>query len=115
MGQLCIQMDVDNSGTVTADELDCLLTNPQFRSYLTVLGLDVRNTAEFFDLLGFIGGVNEVDIDAFVQDCMCMRGHASGIAQQNLLAEAKFMRRGQQELYFQVMDRLGDLSKTVNE
>jgi len=112
--RLCVLMDIDNSGTITKEELDQLLTNPQLRSYFTVLGLDIRNISDFFCMFGLGGGSNEMDINTFVEGCMYMRGHASGIVQQNLLHETRLVHKGQQELYFKIIDRLSALNEKVN-
>eukprot|EP00413_Alexandrium_margalefii_P002315 CAMPEP_0204519758 /NCGR_PEP_ID=MMETSP0661-20131031/4900_1 /ASSEMBLY_ACC=CAM_ASM_000606 /TAXON_ID=109239 /ORGANISM="Alexandrium margalefi, Strain AMGDE01CS-322" /LENGTH=228 /DNA_ID=CAMNT_0051525273 /DNA_START=29 /DNA_END=715 /DNA_ORIENTATION=- len=97
--RMCRKMDSNNSGTISAEEFHRHIGTNEMRCSFSVLGLDIRNAQEFFDMLAFIGDDDEVDIESFVQGCLRMRGSATGIAQQNLIMETRLLRRSQCELF----------------
>merc|ERR1711879_1141399 len=73
------------------------MVEPRFRSYLAVLGLDVRDAHAFFELL--IADRNEVEIDAFIEGCMRMRGQATGIDQHTMICEVRALSKMQKEYF----------------
>jgi len=111
--RMCLEMDANNSGTVSADEFREHIESQEMRCYFSVLGLDIRNAQEFFEMLVFISDGQEVDIDTFVEGCMQMRGHATGIAQQNLIMETRLLRRAQNEHFAMFSKRLDALSARI--
>eukprot|EP00415_Alexandrium_ostenfeldii_P003611 UN3611 len=109
--RLVCTLDPENTGKISAWQFKELVENVHMRNCFAVLGLDLRNTEHFFDMLGFVNGDSYVDIDAFVEGCLRMKGAATGLAQQSLLMEAKLLRRAQRETCLVMMERLDALSE----
>jgi len=85
--QICTMMDEDGSGKISKREFQQVMASHQMRSCLAVLGLDVRNAEQFFEMLLHEDISEEVDVASFVQACMRMRGGASTIDAHWMLLE----------------------------
>jgi len=84
---ICVAMDEDGSGKISKDEFKQVMASHQMRSCLAVLGLDVRNAEQFFEMLLPDDSSEEVDVASFVQACMRMRGDSSTIDAHWMLLE----------------------------
>mmetsp|Transcript_9666 Transcript_9666/g.21562 ORF Transcript_9666/g.21562 Transcript_9666/m.21562 type:complete len:691 (-) Transcript_9666:128-2200(-) len=91
--RLCHAMDFDNSGSITWAEFSERLENETVKACLQSIGLDVKDAYMFFTTLTEISGDGKVDIDAFCEGCMKMKGQASSIDLAALAFEAKLIRR----------------------
>jgi len=94
---MCMEMDTDVSGYVTQDEFREHLKSNEMRCCFAVMGLDISNAEEFFEMLAVMSEDQNVNIEAFVEGCMQMRGGGKGITQQKMLMEVNMLRRGQEQ------------------
>jgi len=109
------QLDAANTGTISAVEFQYLLEHTHIRHYLSALGLEIRNAEEVFSVLALTTNGESVDIDAFVEGCMSMRGLASSVGQQNLVMETKMMRRSQREHCLILMEKLDAMAERIQK
>jgi hypothetical protein len=89
------KMDDDKSNTLTFEEFSEYVRRPEFESFLRARGIDIREAKSFFKMLLGAGDPNnrEVEIDALVNGCLRMRGHASSIDLHTLRYEVKTLSR----------------------
>merc|ERR1719188_838139 len=104
--RLCEYMDTDNSGTISSEEFEHILSNRKLRTKLALLGLDIKDAQMFFEMLCALEGTTEVDIDAFVGGCMRLKGVATSVDLQSLLYQVKVLQKTQNEFYEDCADRL---------
>eukprot|EP00746_Dinoflagellata_sp_MGD_P101070 gnl/MRDRNA2_/MRDRNA2_41161_c0_seq1.p1 gnl/MRDRNA2_/MRDRNA2_41161_c0~~gnl/MRDRNA2_/MRDRNA2_41161_c0_seq1.p1 ORF type:complete len:658 (+),score=96.67 gnl/MRDRNA2_/MRDRNA2_41161_c0_seq1:124-2097(+) len=87
------EADLDNSGTLTLDEIQTLLGDVRVKVFLKSLELEVWEVKAFFSLLdaekkGF------VDIDSFIEGCLRIKGQARNMDLQAMkMEQIKFQRR----------------------
>eukprot|EP00747_Dinoflagellata_sp_TGD_P217702 gnl/TRDRNA2_/TRDRNA2_90070_c0_seq1.p1 gnl/TRDRNA2_/TRDRNA2_90070_c0~~gnl/TRDRNA2_/TRDRNA2_90070_c0_seq1.p1 ORF type:complete len:730 (+),score=165.39 gnl/TRDRNA2_/TRDRNA2_90070_c0_seq1:82-2190(+) len=110
---LCRKIDLDNSGTISWTEFETCAEDEVMKTYMSLLGLDVKDAAMFFDSLAEAGGSDEVDIDSFVEGCLRMKGPASGIDLQCLSLQVKVLQRSQLELTRHLVARLDTFQESV--
>merc|ERR1712187_223219 len=67
------------------------LEDPIISSYLVALGLDIKDAEMFFRVLSEVAGRTELKIDEFTQNCVRMKGVASGIDLQQLAFKVKLI------------------------
>lgn len=113
--QLCHQMDFDCSGSITWDEFQERLKDPAVKMYMLSLGLEVRDAQIFFETLRNISGTEEVDIDAFVEGCIKMKGTASGIDLAAVSFQAKLMQSSLNDLHVKLTDDREELDKKFSK
>lgn len=84
------RIDLDGSGTISCKEFNERVQHDErVKARLSVLGLDIKDTSMFFDMLMDVGHDIEIDIDFFVDACLKMKGTASSIDLQGVAFEAK--------------------------
>merc|ERR1712232_588792 len=87
---LCNDLDKDKNGTIDAEQFQTMLNNShKVRSYFNVMGLDIKDASTFLSTLVELGDGGEVEISAFVEGCMKMRGTATSLDLQTLAYETR--------------------------
>jgi len=85
------EMDEDNSGTLSMEEIDAYFEDPRGRSYFSAIGLDAADTERLFGLLNCnVDGT--VSIDEFLHGCMRLKGPARSIDVQQLLMDVRTLK-----------------------
>jgi len=102
------EIDVDNSGTVTAKELKKNLKDERVKAYFNVLQLDVTEAAGLFELLDRDES-GEVSIDEFIMSCMRLKGTARSIDLATMLFENKRLYSMMRGFMLNVEGTLGEL------
>eukprot|EP00747_Dinoflagellata_sp_TGD_P023796 gnl/TRDRNA2_/TRDRNA2_130080_c0_seq4.p1 gnl/TRDRNA2_/TRDRNA2_130080_c0~~gnl/TRDRNA2_/TRDRNA2_130080_c0_seq4.p1 ORF type:complete len:422 (+),score=59.40 gnl/TRDRNA2_/TRDRNA2_130080_c0_seq4:193-1458(+) len=113
MKRFCAAMDVDGSGTISLGELMEFLDNAKARAYLQLKGLDVTDAEMFFFLLASANGSDSVDIDAFAEGAMKMRGQANAMDIQTVLYETKRIKQQHEFFANKIETKLDTLSRAV--
>jgi len=79
MRKLFVQMDVDDSGTVTLEEIEQYFQeDPRIYSYMCALGIDIEDLGRLFSLLD-AGDCGEISVDGFLNGCLRLKGQARSI------------------------------------
>jgi len=79
------RIDTNGSGTVSWEELEPQLEDPAVLAYLSSLELTIQDARLFFSILSQHSINREVDIDAFVDGCMRVKGPAMGLDLQGIV------------------------------
>lgn len=109
------RMDTDGSGFISKDELQKALASDHIKALFLVLGLDLYDTEEFIDMLQRQQGSSDIEIEAFVEGCMRMKGTASGVAQQVHLMETRTIQQQQAENNYTIKHQLFELLQRLDE
>lgn len=72
------QMDDDESGTLTAEEMQQLVKDPRMAAYFTALGFEPHDCVRLFTLLD-TDSSGTVDIEEFLDGCLRLKGFARSI------------------------------------
>jgi len=89
MRTLFMQMDVDDSGTVTLEEIEQYFQeDPRVYSYMCALGLDSDDLGRLFSLLDD-RDCGELSVDAFLNGCLRLKGQARSIDVHYLIMQVK--------------------------
>jgi hypothetical protein len=86
---LCIEVDVDKSGSLTKEEYDELLKEGRAPMLLHLLGFHRANVEHFLQVLCDASPDNQVEIKSFVRGCMRLRGAASSFDLQTMVSDLK--------------------------
>jgi hypothetical protein len=121
--ELVSQMDTGHSGYIKFQDFQRYMRTPEFRLYFDVRGLNIKDTAMFFQMLASTAdaaydesdGEAQVDTQVFVAGCMRLRGVASGMDMYTLSWELKLMRSSQEHFMNWVEEQLTDLVETSCE
>jgi len=100
---LFTDVDTNMDGKITMEEWEKFAQTPSAKTYMGVLGLDVRKTQELFDLIDFDGN-KEVSLQEFAIGCMQLQGGAKSVDVETLLRNSK-----------KVMKKVTELFETVDE
>jgi len=76
--QIFRELDTDESGTLTIDELKYHLCDEKVRAYFNSLELDISDVKALFKLMDADGG-DEIDAEEFISSCLRLRGGARGV------------------------------------
>ncbi|CAJ1356475.1 unnamed protein product [Effrenium voratum] len=71
-------MDDDESGTLTAEEMQQLVKDPKMAAYFTAMGFEAHDCVRLFTLLD-TDGSGTVDIEEFLDGCLRLKGSARSI------------------------------------
>lgn len=74
---MCHLLDINNTGTISRDEVAQAMENELMVAYMTAIGIQVRQETNLFDMVGV--NEEEISIDRFVDGCMALRGWATHI------------------------------------
>merc|ERR1712217_762385 len=114
--ELCRSVDVDNDGYISVEEFQDQIQNGRLGAHLSMLGLDVSDAAFFFNLVmscitdEVTAGVRIAD---FVEGCMRMRGHATGIELQSLHRQTRLVFKGLLEFQQETRNRFRHLRQVI--
>jgi hypothetical protein len=81
------EADVDNSGTLSIDELRAQLHNPWVKAYFSGLEIDCTDANIIFTLID-TDGTQRISIDEFVSGTMKLKGHARSIDVLSLMFDS---------------------------
>lgn len=102
MRQIFVDADADQSGSITWEEFQDQLENPQLQSFLRAVDLDTQEAENLFHLLD-VHGNKEIDSDDFVHGAMRIHGFAKAIDLATFMHEfnrhAKRVEKGLEILY----------------
>eukprot|EP00747_Dinoflagellata_sp_TGD_P193994 gnl/TRDRNA2_/TRDRNA2_60900_c0_seq1.p1 gnl/TRDRNA2_/TRDRNA2_60900_c0~~gnl/TRDRNA2_/TRDRNA2_60900_c0_seq1.p1 ORF type:complete len:643 (+),score=124.77 gnl/TRDRNA2_/TRDRNA2_60900_c0_seq1:56-1984(+) len=93
MEELCCELDADGSGSITLEEFDRHIRTPKGRHFLKFQGLDVEDAETFFQLISTATDSEGVDVRAFADCILKMRGPASSMDMQIVHYETKMLAR----------------------
>lgn len=93
MKGLIMQMDEDESGTLTMEEFLAATEDIYVRSYLRSLGLEIHDGVMFFKLLCSLSGTDDLPIDDFCSRLGRMKGNATSMDLQSLMFEVSILRK----------------------
>eukprot|EP00404_Azadinium_spinosum_P030869 CAMPEP_0180564782 /NCGR_PEP_ID=MMETSP1037_2-20121125/5193_1 /TAXON_ID=632150 /ORGANISM="Azadinium spinosum, Strain 3D9" /LENGTH=548 /DNA_ID=CAMNT_0022581703 /DNA_START=1 /DNA_END=1647 /DNA_ORIENTATION=- len=93
--QLIVDMDSGKDGKISKADFADSMKKDKLRAQLAVLGLDIKNTQIFFDLIVESSKNEEVDIDEFITHCMRLKGTASSFDMQTLVFATKLIQKDQ--------------------
>mmetsp|Transcript_71542 Transcript_71542/g.130488 ORF Transcript_71542/g.130488 Transcript_71542/m.130488 type:complete len:137 (+) Transcript_71542:3-413(+) len=88
MRALLKSTDVDNSGTITWDEFQGQLSNPQMVELFRSIDVDIKEARGLFDLLD-MNDLGKITTDQFVTGCLRLRGHAKSLDLSLLIHEQR--------------------------
>eukprot|EP00929_Paragymnodinium_shiwhaense_P096487 TRINITY_DN58080_c0_g1_i3.p1 TRINITY_DN58080_c0_g1~~TRINITY_DN58080_c0_g1_i3.p1 ORF type:complete len:622 (+),score=77.63 TRINITY_DN58080_c0_g1_i3:105-1970(+) len=96
---VCRSGDVDHSGALSREEFVRIMESEEVQQFFHTKGLDIKNTAHFFELMNSVTEGEEIELEYFVGSCLQVRGFATSIDlhllafQHKILAQklAKFM------------------------
>jgi hypothetical protein len=71
---LCYEADPGDTGYITKDDWQHVVKRGGMEGYLDLVGLKSRHVAEYFDALAELSADGKVEIEAFVNGCMHMKG-----------------------------------------
>jgi len=109
--RLCMQVDTNNSGTISAEEFYAM--NRKMRNYFAVMGLDITDAECFFEMLAALHDDQEVDIPTFVTGCMKLKGTATSLDLQRLMFETKLIYRNQRNFHEFCIQNLEELREDM--
>merc|ERR1712151_835879 len=93
------KLDVDCSGTISAQEFERCIKNGDVERFLVGRGIDIKDAKTFFTMLSeSMGKDKEVDIGTIVGSCLRIKGVATSIDLQILRYEARTAARRHAEL-----------------
>jgi len=94
-------VDTNNSGDIDYQELRQALVHPQWRASLTLLGVDIQRTADLFRIMSKSVNSGRLMISDFVERCMELRGPATSLGIETLVATARENERLNNEIRLQ--------------
>merc|ERR1719456_1304132 len=66
--------EVEDHAPLALQQFEAHMASPAMRARFSVLGLEIWDSKQFFEMLVSLGDSEEVDLRTFVADCMQMRG-----------------------------------------
>lgn len=115
---LCHVLDKDGTGTISRAEFLDAMESELMSSYMAAVGIEVRDVALFFDLIGLSDkkgtSHDEVSIDKFVDGCMAMKGFATNLEMQKLVTELHKLQASYDESQDALTRRVAGLSQGVD-
>merc|ERR1712050_446223 len=90
---MCMALDLDKSGTLSTDELISSFSTSKMKAYLATMDLDIRDVELFVGIISTFTDGNQIEIDAFVDSCMKLKGNASTLDMSVLLFNQRTMSR----------------------
>merc|ERR1712129_275127 len=81
-------MDQDNSGGISADEMEFFLAEPALNHYVEALGISAENTRMLFRLMDGDGS-GRIDLDEFCEGCLRLQGEARSVEVHILLFQIR--------------------------
>jgi len=111
--QLFVDLDVNNSGSITLQEFLEVTKNRTLKTAFATLGLDVLDAARLFSLLD-VDGSQVLELDEFVVGCMAMKGNAKAVDVEMLMKENTRMMRKLQRSAHEAREHQRGFEKRVS-
>merc|ERR1712224_47942 len=106
-------MDYTKTGTIDWAEFVTFMEHPTVRGYLMTLDIEVRDAELFFDILADLSDTGEVDVIAFAEGCLYMKGPAKAMDMQILAFQVKMIHSNQLRFANYLTARLDDIQKSL--
>jgi len=97
--QLFYELDINLSGTICIEEFQAHMQSGKLRAYLSVLGLDVKDVEVFLYMLTIENKTGDVEIEAFVDGCMKMKGQATSLDMQTISVAIRMIYKDLKKLH----------------
>jgi len=84
------EIDIDDDGSITLEEFDLAVRDPEgsVRSIFLLLDIDVTDARAFFHMID-VDNSNKIEIDEFVMGCMHFRGNGHYLGIEALMQDQK--------------------------
>jgi hypothetical protein len=119
---VCKHLDKSGNGHVSFEEFEEAIHRGKLRAHLRVLGLDIKDSRKFFELIKCASGnevvaigKSEVDMESFVMGCMKLKGTATSLDLQSLLAETHRGNLQQHQHILFVRQKLGKAAQILDK
>uniref|UniRef100_A0A7S2BI91 EF-hand domain-containing protein n=1 Tax=Alexandrium andersonii TaxID=327968 RepID=A0A7S2BI91_9DINO len=106
------EADVDNSGSLSFEELSRHLENPWVKAYFSGLDIDPSEAGIIFSLMDTSGN-NSISIDEFVDGTMKLKGHAKSIDVLSIMFDTVRFANKFDQLCHYIEDELGAIRQVV--
>jgi len=87
--QLFFKLDRKGDGMIDREQFQCALESEEMRALMHSINLDVKDGDMFFKVLLEAGRSDHVNVNTFVDGCARMKGYATAIDMQSVLAEIR--------------------------
>jgi len=71
--------DLDGSQTLSQDEFELFISQPKFKEFLLIRGIDIKEARTFFNMVGESIGERELEVSQVVRCCLGIKGYATSI------------------------------------
>jgi len=102
--KLVAHYDAESTGRVHVQTFFEQIPGSRLDAYLHNIGIDRAEVKKFLSAVGAADEEGKIDVDAFVDGCMRVKGGATNLDMQRLLFEVKFMHRYQAEVLEAIAD-----------
>jgi len=85
--KICKLVDRDKKGKISLDEFKRAMKNGVLVAYMASVGLEIHDVEFFFRSMAGSSEAEEVDVNAFVEGCMTMKGSATALDVQKQIAK----------------------------
>merc|ERR1740121_1510661 len=93
------RLDGDQDGHVSLEEIQLLCNDPSTRFFFELHGIGIKDVEAFFqELVDSRGSNNRVEISILVDACMKVKGHATSLDVQLLMAQMSSVVQAMQEV-----------------
>eukprot|EP00747_Dinoflagellata_sp_TGD_P114931 gnl/TRDRNA2_/TRDRNA2_172030_c9_seq3.p1 gnl/TRDRNA2_/TRDRNA2_172030_c9~~gnl/TRDRNA2_/TRDRNA2_172030_c9_seq3.p1 ORF type:complete len:285 (+),score=68.86 gnl/TRDRNA2_/TRDRNA2_172030_c9_seq3:52-855(+) len=113
MKLFCGEMDENGSGFINLQELKECLKNEKAKAYLTLQGIDVQDAETFFSMLADETESERVEIDAFAEGALKMKGMANAMDMQTVLYKMKVAQQQDAQFAKHMETRLDIMSQQL--
>merc|ERR1711879_806347 len=107
------ELDKSGKGIISLKDFEEALYTSHMMAHLSVLDLDVKDAEAFFLVLASASERAEVDINTFVEGCLRLRGAATSIDVQQLVAQNREIQRNLYQIQQEFCDRLAMIWKEL--
>jgi len=109
---LCRRLDTDHSGEISFEEFVESMQDERMVSYMATVGLEVHDVELFFKIVANAQSKDDhIEIDAFVEGCMSMKGNASGLDMQKSLYETSRLHKKVVDMEEAFTSRMAELTR----
>lgn len=113
MKTIFVEADLDNSGTVSWEELSEYLMNEEVRAYLAAQQLDSYDARQLFNILD-VDGTREIGMSDFVLGLWRLRGMAKSVDMVALLMETRALNIKMREFMAETTHTLTKFKRDVS-
>jgi len=112
--ELFRQIDCDQTGKITIEELTEILERNDVRATFATVGLEVSNATSFFKLLD-TDDSNSLEVEEFVVGCMRIRGMAKAVDLQTLMFENKRLMKRLKESQVAITGQMQGFRSSIDQ